>query len=155
MGGDNVATKEEKISAMTNLLTHGILTADECACIVAMLDGRMVFRPARGKSRSAIAYENYMVSTVSTAFQNPLSVHFPPLEIHMVKQGTIRLDGKPVTCRYIETFVDAPNSRGVVFREPILLGVDNELQILWWAQRERPSTLSGKTGGWVRGLKPS
>lgn len=145
-----MATKDEKISALTNLLADGTLTVDECSCIVAMLDGRVVLRPATGKSAVATAYENYLMTTVASTFQNPASVRFPNFESYMVKQGTIQLDGCPTCCRYIETLVDASNARGATFREDILLGIDEDDQILWWAQRDRGCSSCSGADQWVK-----
>ena len=151
-----MASMEEKISALTNLMVCGVLTADEFTRVVAALNGASFAQPApppREISPAEAAYENYIMNVVANAFKSPSAVKFPPFDPSMVKEGMIKLDFSQVYCRYIETFVDAPNSYGTMLREPIILGIDDYFNILWWAQHVTVSPLVGKSKGWIRMTK--
>ena len=71
----------------------------------------------------------------------------------MVKEGTIKLDFKEQKVKYIETYVDAPNSYGAMLREEIIIGIDDDFNTLWWAQHVQISALLGKSKGWIKMTK--
>lgn len=143
-------TIEEKISAMTNLMTTGVLTAEEFAKIVAVLNGNSVEASAREKSPAELTYEKYIRENVSKMFKSPGSIKFPPFVPSMVKEGTIKLDFKEQNVKYIETYVDAPNAYGTMLREEIIIGIDDEFNPLFWAQHVQISALLGKSKGWIK-----
>lgn len=143
-------TIEEKISAITNLMTTGVLTAEEFAKIVSVLNGNAVEAPAREKSPAELTYEKYITGTVSKMFRSPGSIKFPPFDPAMVKQGTIKLDFKEQYVKYIETYVDAPNAYGTMLREEIIIGIDDDFNPLFWAQHVQVSPLLGKSKGWIK-----
>jgi hypothetical protein len=145
-----MATKEEKLAALSKLMVDGILSADEFSRVVAALDGAVESKTEREKSPAEIKYENYIQNTVARLYKSPTSVKCPPFEASMVKEGTIKLNGKEQHCKYIETYVDAANSYGTMLREPIIIGIDDDFNLLWWAKHVKISTLLGNTKGWVK-----
>lgn len=148
-------TKEEKISALYNLMTQGVFTADELGRLITAID-----LPAQGvsaqqkpepeKTPTQLTYEKYISNAIASAYKSPSAVKFPPFDISMVKYGTIRLDGKEQTLRYIETYVDAPNSYGTMLREEIIIGIDDEFHPLFWADHPSLGTILGKSSGWIK-----
>ena len=85
-----MASMEEKISALTNLMVCGVLTADEFTRVVAALNGASFAQPApppREISPAEAAYENYIMNVVANAFKSPSAVKFPPFDPSMVKEG--------------------------------------------------------------------
>jgi len=144
---------EEKIAAISDLMTKGILTADEFAKIVNVLNGKSKENePEKEKSPTELIYEKYITETISRAFKSPSSVKFPPFSESMVKEGTIKLDFKDQNLRYIETYIDAPNSYGAMLREDIIIVIDGEFNPLFWAQHAmNPLNPFGKkTKSWIK-----
>lgn len=141
-------TKEEKVAALSQLMVQGILTADELGRVIAALE------PASApvepeKTPAQKIYEAYMTKVVATAFKSPSQVKFPPFDPSMVKSRTIKLDMKEQNLRYIETYVDAPNSYGAMLREDIIIGINDNFAPLFWAQHLQISPILGKTKGWI------
>lgn len=142
--------KEAKIAALTKLMTDGILTADEFTRLIAALDGNVnVPQREPEKTPAQRTYENYITEKVAPFFKSPASVKFPPFDPSMVKQGVIKLDLKDQNVRYIETYVDAPNSYGTMLREQIIIGIDNDFNPLFWAEHLQLGTLLGKSKSWT------
>jgi len=146
-------TIEQKIAEISKLMTSGILTADEFTKICAVLSGGMAVEPVREKTPAEKAYEDYITNTVAKNFKSPSAVKFPSFDASMVKEGTIKLDFKEQHVKYIETYVDAPNSYGAMLREEIIIGIDDEFNTLWWAQHVQISALLGKSKGWIKMAK--
>lgn len=142
--------KEQKIAALSKLMVDGVLSADEFTRVVAALDA-----PVGGgaapveKTPAERTYEDYITNVVALSFKSPSSVKFPPFDPSMVKQGIIKLDMKDQNVRYIETYVDAPNSYGTMLREQIIIGVDDHFTPLFWAQHLTLGALLGKQKGWT------
>ena len=143
-----MATMEEKVTALTQLMINGTLTADELSRVIGALTGEAAPQEEE-KSPAQKTYENYIKNVVVNAFKSPASVKFPPFDPSMVKQGAIKLDFKEQNVRYIETYVDAPNSYGTMLREPIIIGIDDQFTPLFWAQHLQISSLLGKQKGWT------
>ena len=141
-------SKQEKVAALSKLMIDGILTTEEFTRLVAALDGDAP-APAEEKTPAQRIYEDYIMNTVAAVFKSPASVKFPPFNPSMVKQGVIKLDMREQNVRYIETYVDAPNSYGTMLREPIIIGIDNDFNPLFWAQHLQLGTLLGKQKGWT------
>lgn len=142
-------TKEEKISALSKLMADGVFTADEFSRLVAALSPTET-KSEEEKSPAERMYDGYIKNAVASVFKSPASVKFPPFDPSMVKQGTIRLDFKEQYVRYIETYVDAPNSYGAMLREDIIIGIDEDFHPLFWAQHTEISPLLGKSKGWTK-----
>ena len=143
-----MAQMEEKIAAITQLMMNGTLTADEFSRVVGALNGTTAPQEPE-KTPAQKTYEEYIKNVVANAFKSPASVKFPPFDPSMVKQGSIKLDFKEQNVRYIETYVDAPNSYGTMLREPIIIGIDDQFTPLFWAQHLQISSLLGKQKGWT------
>ena len=141
--------KEEKVAALSKLMVEGILTADEFTRLIAALNSDGSAEKEVEKTPAQITYENYITQVVANAFKSPASVKFPPFDPSMVKEGFIKLDFRNQNVRYIETYVDAPNSYGTMLREPIIIGIDNNFNPLFWAQHLQIGTLLGKSKGWT------
>lgn len=142
-------TIEEKISAIANLMTTGILSADEFSKIVAVLSGAPTEAAVREKTPAELTYEKYITDKVAKVFKSPASIKFPPFEPSMVKEGMIKLDFKEQKVKYIETYIDAPNSYGAMLREEIIIGIDDDFNPKFWAQHVQISPLFGKSKGWI------
>ena len=147
-----MSTKQEKITALTDLMVREILTADEFTRLVAALDGPVAGEevPAKEKTPAELTYEDYITNTIANAFKSPASVKYPPFEASMVKEGQIELDGTQQKVRYIETYVDAPNSYGAMLREQIIIGIDENFQPQFWAQHLMRPFIGGKSKGWYK-----
>ena len=145
-------TKEEKVAALSQLMVNGVLTADELGRLIAALDEKAAVAepPKEEKTRTQIIYEKYITNVVANAFKSPSSIKFPPFDPSMVKQGNIKLNMKDQYVRYIETYIDAPNSYGTMLREEIIIGIDDEFHPTFWAQHVQISPLLGKSKGWVK-----
>lgn len=151
---------KDKISAMTDLMMKGVITADEFAKIVDVLKGKPVGEPEREKSPAEITYETYIKEKVAPSFKSPSMVQFPPFNPTMVKKGFIKIDSCEREEMYIETYVDAPNAYGTMLRENIIIGIDENFTPYYWAQHLQISSLLGKSKSWTtmsKGLvaKPS
>ncbi|MBE6764620.1 MAG: hypothetical protein E7546_01915 [Ruminococcaceae bacterium] len=140
--------KEEKVAALSQLMVQGVLTADELGRLIAALEPTGV-SPETEKTPAQKTYEDYITNVVATSFKSPSQVKFPPFDPSMVKNGTIKLDLKEQNIRYIQTYVDAPNSYGAMLREEIIIGIDNNFTPLFWAQHIQLSPILGKTKGWM------
>ena len=147
-----MASKKEKITALTDLMVNGILAPDEFTRVVAALEGKGPENqePEKKKTPAEIAYEDYITNHVAHAFKSPASVKFPPFDPAMVKEGTIELDGSQQKARYIETYVDASNSYGTMLREEIIIGIDDDFNPLYCAQHAMRPFIGGKTKGWFK-----
>lgn len=140
---------KDKISAMTDLMMKGVITADEFAKIVDVLKGKPVGEPEREKSPAEITYETYIKEKVAPKFKSPSMVQFPPFDPSMVKRGRIKIDFSEREEMYIETYVDAPNSYGTMLREEIIIGIDEDFNPKYWAQHLTLGTLLGKSKSWT------
>lgn len=142
-------TKEEKAAALSQLMVQGILTADELGRVIAALEPTNTTPVEPEKTPAQKIYDAYMTKVVAAAFKSPSQVKFPPFDPSMVKSGTIKLDMKEQNLRYIETYVDAPNSYGTMLREEIIIGINDNFAPLFWAQHVQLSPILGKTKGWI------
>ena len=124
-----MATKEEKISALTNLMINGILTADEFSRVVAVLDGSAALEPVKEKSPLEIQYDEVFSKHIINAFKSPASCKWPELESSMIKKGIIKISSKETNCTYIETYIDAPNSYGAMLRKKLRLVINDDGKI--------------------------
>ena len=116
---------EEKISALTELMKNGILTADEFANVVAVLNGKgEKIEVEKEKSPLAKQYDEVFAKHIINAFKSPAACKWPELTSDMVIKGAFKIDGKLVDCTYIETYIDAPNSYGAVLRQKLRLVMD-------------------------------
>lgn len=143
-----MATKDEKISALSKLMTDGIITSEEFAKLVTALESNAQTLQ-KEKSPAQLAYEQYIENVVSKAFKSPASIKYPPFSPEMVKHGTIKLDAKEQTLKYIETYVDAANSYGALLREPIIIVIDDNFNCKSWAQHLSLGSLFGKSKAWI------
>ena len=142
-------TKEEKVAALSQLMIQGILTADELGRLIAALEPANAGAAEVEKTPAQKTYEEYITKVVASVFKSPSQIKFPPFDPSMVKFGTIKLDLKEQTVRYIETYIDAPNSYGAMLREDIIIGIDDKFTPLFWAQHLQLSPILGKAKGWT------
>ncbi|MCR5040828.1 MAG: hypothetical protein K6C36_01865 [Clostridia bacterium] len=140
---------KRKIAAISELMMKGIISTDEFSKMVAVLNGASLEVQEREKTPAELAYERYIREKVAPKFKSPSMVKFPPFDASMVKKGLIKLDLTEQNVRYIETYVDAPNSYGTMLREPIIIGIDENFTPLFWAQHLQISSLLGKQKGWT------
>lgn len=68
----------------------------------------------------------------------------------MVKEGVIKLDYKEQMCRYIETYIDAPNAYGTMLREEIIIGIDDDFNPLFWARHGQALMGMVQTKSWIK-----
>lgn len=123
-----MVTMEEKISALTELMKNGILTADEFSKVVATLNGKeetvQKVEPPKEKSPLAKQYDEVFARYVINVFKSPSACKWPELTSDMVIKGSFKIDGKMTECTYIETYIDAPNSYGAVLRQKLRFLMD-------------------------------
>lgn len=152
-----MVTTQEKVSLLSELMTKGVLSAGEFDRAVAALEpSPAADEPAWEQGRHL--YEAYLSTVVTKAFRSSAAVTFPPLEPTMVKRGWILLDGKKRYIPYIETYIDGADGLGAAFREDILIGIDEQLAPVFWAQPHRSNRLLHIESGWttmsLRRVKP-
>lgn len=125
-----MATIDEKMNALTQLMQDEILTAQEFANVVAVITGGADATPQiKKKSELEIQYDNVFSSHIVNAFKSPASCKWAELTPDMVKKGEFKYDGKLNQCTYIETWIDAPNSYGAMLRKKLRLIVDDNGKI--------------------------
>lgn len=125
-----MATKEEKMVALTKLMQDGILTAEDFANVVAALNGGLnAMTPTKEKSELEKRYDDVFSTHIVNSFKSPASCKWPELTPDMVKKGEIKIDSKMTQCTYIETYIDAPNSYGAMLRKNLRLVVDDNGEI--------------------------
>ena len=125
-----MATLNEKINAITELMNKEVITADELSKIIQVLSvGNTEAGAQIEKTPMELKYETFMKDTVARAFKSPSSVKFPPMDSSMIKEGELKVSAgfgvKTHTLRYIQTYVDAPNAYGTMLREEIALVIDD------------------------------
>ena len=148
-----MASLNEKIVAITQLMQDGILTAEELSKIIQCLSssGESV---AQSKTPAEQKYESIMQDKVAYGFKSPSGIKFPPLTSDMIKEGELQisqgLGSKKHVLRYIHTYVDAPNAYGTMLRENIALVIDDDFNVTMVLQ-ELKNPFSGKTlGQWMK-----
>ncbi len=146
-------TREEKIAAISKLMTDGILTADEFAKIVQVFGSEPAAAAQPEKTPAERMYEDYLRNHVAYGFKSPSSIQFPPLNPAMIQEGVLNiLDGlkyRPTTARYIATYIDAPNSYGTMLRQEIAILVDDAFNPLVTVQRVK-GLMGGQTNNWMK-----
>ena len=145
-----MATKQEKIAALTELMISGILSSDEFTRIVSVLDGSKALEPDREESPAEKTYRVFIQEKVAPVFKSPSSVKYPPFSPDMVKEGYLDIDGSQQKRRYIETYIDAPNSYGTMLREQIVIVIDDDFVPQFWGQHLIRPFIGGKTKSWHR-----
>lgn len=153
-GGSNsiaVENLDVKISALTDLMQKGIITPEELVRLIQALNGNTNNSGDQGPlmSPAEFAYSKYIDERVRKHFKSPSSVQYPPFDGDMVKQGTLTIDGKIVNTKYIETYIDAPNSYGTMLRAEIVILFDNDFNMLHWAEHVYLGALLGKSKDWT------
>ena len=137
---------QDKISALSALMANGTLTPDEFTKIVALLGGGNAQATTKAKTPMEQKYEDYIYNHIAYAFKSPSSVKAPPLTQSMIKEGNLSiLNGLkyiPTNVRYIETYIDAPNSYGTMLRKDICIVVDNDFNPLYTLENV-PKILTG------------
>ena len=148
-------SKEKQIAALTNLMVEGVFTAEELTLLINALNGKeTASEPAQEeKTPAQLKYEDYIANHVAYAFKSPSSVKAPPLEPSMIKEGKLNilsgLKYKPQEVRYIETYVDAPNSYGTMLRQAICIIVDNDFNPQFVVQNV-PGLMGGPSKNWMK-----
>ena len=139
---------DKKILALTKLMTDGIITASELTKLVSALS-----TTTEGESSSMTpverAYYEYVDKYIAPSFKSPSAVKPAPFDSSMVKEGAISLNGSTQHTKYIESYVDAPNSYGTMLREEFIIGIDEDFNMYWHAMHVNLGVLLGKTSGWV------
>ena len=122
---------ESKIMAMTKLMQDGVLTADELARVIKVLsnpDGTS--DDVDEKTPLEKKYDECFEKHIINVFKSPSSCKWPRLTEDMIKEGNVSiLDGwsyKSKNVRYIETYIDAPNSYGAMLRKKLRIVIDGE-----------------------------
>ena len=146
-------TKEEKIAAVSQLMTDGILTAEEFALIVPILSGHSTAAAAPEKTPTEHTYEDYMRNHVAYAFKSPSSIQFPPLNPSMIQEGMLNVQEglrfKPMPLRFILSYIDASNSYGAMLRHEIAIVIDDGFVPQFTLQRVK-GLMGGQTNNWMR-----
>lgn len=123
---------EEKIMAVTKLMQDGILTADELARIISVLSNPndSTNNAVEEKTPLEKKYDECFEKHIINVFKSPSSCKWPRLTEEMIKEGDVSiLDGwsyKNKHVRYIETYIDAPNSYGAMLRKKLRIVIDGE-----------------------------
>lgn len=125
-----MANMSEKMSALTQLMQNGILTADEFATVVAALNGTGTPVVQKEKTELEKQYDKVFSQHIINAFKSPASCKWPDLTPEMVKKGEMKINSKLTNCTYIETYIDAPNSYGAMLRKKLRLVVNGDGQII-------------------------
>lgn len=149
-----MATLNEKINAMTELMNNGIISAEELAKFIQILSNEKTEDVTIEKSPIEIKYDNFMKDVVSKAFKSPSSIKFPPMDSSMVKEGELKISAgfgaKTHNLRYIETYVDAPNSYGTMLREVIAIVIDDEFNFTMVLQAMKNPFTGKSLGQWMK-----
>ncbi len=124
-----MATKEEKIAALTNLMVEGTLTAEEFSRVVSVLDGSNALQPTKEKSPLEEQYDEVFSKHIINVFKSPASCKWPELQSSMIKKGSIKVDGSTKEYTYIETYIDAPNAYGTMLRKQLKLVMNDDGKI--------------------------
>lgn len=149
-----MASLNEKINAVTELMNKGILSAEELSKIISVLSHDKIDSTPSEKTPMEIKYETFMKNTVSKAFKSPSSIKFPPMDSSMIKEGEIKisagLGAKTHNLRYIHTHIDAPNAYGTMLREEIAIVIDDNFNFTMVLQALK-NPFSGKSlGQWMK-----
>ena len=151
-----MATLNEKINAITELMNRGILTGDELSKIIQLLSaGATENSTQTEKTPMELKYEKFMRETVAKAFKSPSSIKFPPMESSMIKEGELKiskgfLGSETKNLRYIQTYVDAPNAYGTMLREEIALVIDDDFNFTLILQALKNPFTGKKLGEWMK-----
>ena len=125
-----MATMAEKMTALTQLMQDGILSAEEFAKVVAALNGADAEpAPVKEKSPLELQYDDVFANHIINVFKSPASCKWPELTSDMIVKGKVKFDNKENDCTYIETYIDAPNSYGALLRKKLRLVVDDDGKI--------------------------
>ena len=119
-----MATMEEKMVALTKLMSDGILSAEEFANVVAAINGTGTVAPIKEKTELEKQYDEVFSKYIINAFKSPSSCKWPELTSDMVKKGNMKINGAETPCTYIDTYIDAPNSYGAMLRKKIRLVIN-------------------------------
>ena len=128
-----MATQEEKILALTNLMQEGIFNADEYSRLVTALSGTPVtssVEPVKEKSPLELQYDQVFSQRIVNAFKSPASCKWPELTSDMIRKGSIKINSRETFCTYIETYIDAPNSYGTMLRKRLRLVMSDDGRIV-------------------------
>ncbi len=137
-----MATMEEKMGALTTLMQEGILTAEEFASVVAVLNGKSNEAiPAKEKSPLEEQYDYVFTNYIVNSFKSPASCKWPELKSDMIKVGSMKIAGILTECTYIDTYIDAPNSYGTMLRKSLRLILDEDGKIT--RALEKPDSSGG------------
>ena len=121
-----MVTIEEKMSSLTKLMQEGVLTAEEFANIVAVLNGASTTQESvKEKTELEKQYDSVFANHIINAFKSPSSCKWPDLKPDMIKKGSFKILGRLTDCTYIETYIDAPNSYGAMLRKQLRLVIDD------------------------------
>lgn len=148
-----MANLTEKISAITELMNKGIITPDEFTKIVQVLNNGTA-NIEEEKTPMALKYEEFLSNTVAKAFKSPSTIKFPPLDASMIKEGELKisagLGSKTLNLRYIETYIDAPNSYGTMLREQIAIVIDDDFNFTMVLQGLKNPFTGKSLGQWMK-----
>lgn len=146
-----MTTIEEKIQALSALMSQGVLTADEFAKIVQVLNGTATEGNQIEKTPEAVRYEDYIENHILPMYKSPGTCKYPELESSMIKEEEITLASgfkrQKMHVRYIETWVDATNSYGAYLRKNFAIVVDDGF-VPQYAMEKLPSI--GKNTAWMK-----
>lgn len=131
----SVATIDQKVTAMSKLMQEGILTTDEFVAITGMLaSGKEINKEDTSAEITPLEkkYEDVIRNKIAYAFKSPAGVKFPALEPSMIKEGKLKImmgwSIKEQYVRYVETYVDAPNSYGTMLRQKLAIVIDEDFE---------------------------
>ena len=143
-----MATKKEKMLALTNLFNDGIFTEDEYSKMIAILNKEKNEKEEKMETPLSKEYNDVFKKYIIGVFKSPDSCKWPELLPDMIMEGPIKIDSKEVECTYIETYIDATNSYGAYLRKKIRLVVNEEGKIIRILQEAQTSgvTLLGMLG---------
>lgn len=149
-----MASLNEKIVAITELMNKGIITAEELTKIIQVLNSGDAENVQNIKTPMENKYETFMKNTVAMAFKSPSSVKFPPLESSMIKEGEMKisagLGSKTHNLRYIHTYIDASNSYGAMLREEIAIVIDDNFNFTMVLQALKNPFTGKSLGQWTK-----
>lgn len=134
-------TKEEKIAEISKLMVSGVLTAEEFASIVAVLNGASPAPVAQPKSEAEKKYDDFMQNHVLQLYRSPGACKYAPFDNSLIKEGDIEiLEGWKYVkhhCRWIQTWTDAQNGYGAYIRSNMILVIDDDFNITMCLQKSK------------------
>lgn len=128
-----MATIEEKIVSITELMNKGILTAEEFSKVITVLTGTMNnVEVTVEQTPMEIMYNKCFTDRIIGMYKSPGSCKWPSLTKDMILSGVTKVQigwsTQEINRTYIQTYIDATNSYGAYLRQNIRILLDDDGQ---------------------------